>query len=557
MARMAAIFVLLLVVGGLSWPGFARADPLEVAVQDDGSIVEDWKGRREPALNHAVDLGAKWVRVTLLQQKVARDGWGDYDQAVARIRAHGLKPEVTVTLGPNTPPELWSPNAFGRFVGQVVSRYRGQVARFGLYNEPNITPWFPDMLLEEKAKYYRAFYLTGYRAARAANPSAQILMAELAPSKATNFMRALFCLDRWGEPLGNCEKLITDGFAYHPYQFNAPPTERVGGYAVGIGRLDDITLVLGQAHAAGRVSTPAGASPPLYLNEFGYFSRGEAGRALALTLPDQIRGAWLKQAFKRACETAGVKQLSQYGLYATPPEWPGIWDTSIINGFGQPDYAFQTLRKWIQDNPTCITGSGTPPQATRPPTTPTTTTPAKPATTYPSGGTGGAPGGSGTTGGSGTSGSWTANGSGTLTGGATGGGTTGKRTTGRSGIGGTGAAARLATPKLRLGTSVRRHQPALRRRGVRISLRCTSTCAIRTGTTIAVRGAKRRYKLARITRLLVAKDRVVVELRLTKKARGHLTRALRKRTGLATIIVSARNASGLIDREKRRVRLLR
>ena len=111
--------------------------------------------------------------------------------------------------------------------------------------------------------------------------------------------------------------------------------------------------------------------------------------------------------------------------------------------------------------------------------------------------------------------------------------------------------------KLHLGSSGRRRQRALRQGGLRIALRCTAGCAIRTGTTIAIPGG-RTYKLARVTRLLAARTRVVVELPLTKKARAALTGALRrKRTGLATVKVSAVDSSGRADREKRRMRLAR
>ncbi len=108
-----------------------------------------------------------------------------------------------------------------------------------------------------------------------------------------------------------------------------------------------------------------------------------------------------------------------------------------------------------------------------------------------------------------------------------------------------------------LGISGRRHQSALSAGALRIAVRCTAACAVRTGTTIAIEGSDRRYKLARVSRLLAAKTRVTVELALTDKVHTALSKALgRDRTGLATVNVSAKTASGAVDRDKRRFRIL-
>ena len=152
-----AVFFVLLVIGLLARPASALADALNVVVEDDGSIVENWQGRRESALRAAVALGAKSVRVMVTEGKVSEDGFGDFDAAISRIRAYGLRPQITVTLGPRTRPDLWRPDRFAAFVTEVVSRYKGRSSLYGLYNEPNVTGWFPDMPLGWKASAYLPF----------------------------------------------------------------------------------------------------------------------------------------------------------------------------------------------------------------------------------------------------------------------------------------------------------------------------------------------------------------------------------------------------------------
>ena len=81
---------------------------------------------------------------------------------------------------------------------------------------------------------------------------------------------------------------------------------------------------------------------------------------------------------------------------------------------------------------------------------------------------------------------------------------------------------------------------------------------IRSGTTIAIPGVTRRIKVKRVTRRLAANSRVIVKIRLSKKAQRALSRALRgKHIGLATVKVSAVGSAGGLDRQKRRLRVLR
>ncbi len=124
--------------------------------------------------------------------------------------------------------------------------------------------------------------------------------------------------------------------------------------------------------------------------------------------------------------------------------------------------------------------------------------------------------------------------------------------------GGTGATggAGAGTAAFRLGVSSRRRQSILRQSGIRVAVRCSARCTVRARTRVAV-GAKR-PKLAPTSRVLGAGVRATLEMALSTRARAGLERAFAAgRTGLATVALSARDASGRSDLKSRRVRLVR
>ncbi|MGI8595254.1 MAG: PQQ-dependent sugar dehydrogenase [Solirubrobacteraceae bacterium] len=127
---------------------------------------------------------------------------------------------------------------------------------------------------------------------------------------------------------------------------------------------------------------------------------------------------------------------------------------------------------------------------------------------------------------------------------------------GAGGTGGAGSGAGAGTATVQLGASLRRRQPVLRQRGIRVAVRCSTRCTVRTRTTIAVGG--KRHKVARASRVLDAGVRATLRIPLSARARAALTRAFRGGgTGLATLALSAQDAAGRVDREARRVRLVR
>lgn len=118
------------------------------------------------------------------------DAWAKYDNIVTLAEQQGL--QILARL--STPPD-WVSNRtvagrapfppdnisdYGDFVAAVVSRYRGRITYFQLWNEPNIYPEWGEQPVSAEA--YTELLCEGYRRAKAANPEAIILSGALAPT---------------------------------------------------------------------------------------------------------------------------------------------------------------------------------------------------------------------------------------------------------------------------------------------------------------------------------------------------------------------------------------
>ncbi|MFO7918206.1 MAG: cellulase family glycosylhydrolase [Anaerolineae bacterium] len=118
-----------------------------------------------------------------------KSAWEKYDYIVDAAEKHDL--EIIARLD-NPPPwsrsvgdapgwELAPPDAyadFGDFVYAVVSRYRGRVRYYQIWNEPNIYPEWGEQPVDPEA--YTELLKVAYRRAKEADPNCVILAAGLA-----------------------------------------------------------------------------------------------------------------------------------------------------------------------------------------------------------------------------------------------------------------------------------------------------------------------------------------------------------------------------------------
>ena len=165
--------------------------------------AEPWK--REQALQMIADAGFHWIRQEFPWEDIEihgkgdfedrrhepyRSAWEKYDHIVDTAGQHGLEivprlsnppawtRALTNTIGAYAPPDDLTD--WGDYVAAVVSRYRGRVRYYQLWNEPNIYPEWGEQPVDPVG--YTRLLCEGYRRAREADPNAVIVSGALAPT---------------------------------------------------------------------------------------------------------------------------------------------------------------------------------------------------------------------------------------------------------------------------------------------------------------------------------------------------------------------------------------
>ena len=165
--------------------------------------VEVWK--REQSLQMIADAGFHWVRQEFPWEDIEihgkgdfedrrhephRSAWEKYDNIVDLAEKYGLEVvprlsnppawtrALTDTIGAKAPPDDLAD--WGDYVHAVVSRYRGQLRYYQLWNEPNIYDEWGERPVDPEG--YTQLLCEGYHRAKEADPDAIIISGALAPT---------------------------------------------------------------------------------------------------------------------------------------------------------------------------------------------------------------------------------------------------------------------------------------------------------------------------------------------------------------------------------------
>lgn len=178
----------------------ANLDPFAVNVFLEQEVDP---AKREQAVRMAAEAGFHWLRQEFTWEDIEihgkgdfedrrhepyRSAWEKYDQIVDLADQYGMEvivrisnpPEWTRAAGsqPGTfaPPD--NPQDFADFVRAVVTRYKGRVRYYQLWNEPNIYPEWGAYAIDPEE--YTELLKAGAMAAREADPEAVIIAGALA-----------------------------------------------------------------------------------------------------------------------------------------------------------------------------------------------------------------------------------------------------------------------------------------------------------------------------------------------------------------------------------------
>ena len=382
------------------------ATGMEVALSDDGIFVYQAYFKRARAFRLARALGVSRIRVNLTwagalgnhqakrRRRPARIRYHlhRYDDAIDAAARHGIRVQLTLTgkapafatadhkVGATRP----SARRYGEFVRAMAQHFKGRVDRYSIWNEPNYVSWLRP--LEDEPKIYRRLYIAGYSAIKAVAPRAAVLIGETSPHDSPDrslapldFIRRVACVSPSYTLDRDCASrakvpggaLRADGYAQHPYDFKNPPSNDWGGRDnVTIGSLRYLTATLDRLRSANALRTPGGGAMPVYLTEFGYFTRGRR------RIPESTHARYLPQAFDIARANGRVRQLLQWGLVTPPDGYPGSWfDTSIVRRSGEPREPYRTLLEWAKDQRRSRGVSWPPKRIALPPARPSADTP--------------------------------------------------------------------------------------------------------------------------------------------------------------------------------------
>jgi hypothetical protein len=190
------------------------------------------------ALDDAVTVGAKWVRVDLSWEDIQPDSpsryqWDRFDRVVRAARKRslhvlaviGYTPQwarsASCTAGQACGPA--DPATFAAFARQATTRYSAMgVHTWEIWNEENIGFWAPH---PDPAAYTRLLRATT-RAMRAADPTATLLLGGLAAVPTNPKQNQVSQYDYLTAVAKLGALHLVDAVSYHPYTFPYLPSAK-------------------------------------------------------------------------------------------------------------------------------------------------------------------------------------------------------------------------------------------------------------------------------------------------------------------------------------------
>jgi hypothetical protein len=373
-AAIAAMSTAAVLMGACGASDVRAARGMEIALQDDPVFVSQNYFKMDRGFRLARSFGVTRLRVNVnwafmmssAQQRARRKpsglvyGFGRFDRTIDTAAKYGIRIHASLTgpaprwaTGNRRKASGYRPNAreFERFATAAAQYFKGRVDRYSIWNEPNWKTWLSPS--RAAPGLYRALYLRGYRAIKAVDPAAKVLIGETSPyrrrgfsSAPIAFLRSLTCVNKRYRRSGRCPQIRTDGYAHHPYDFAHSPSFRYPGKDnATMGTLGNLTRALDRIQRAGALRYNGRGRIPLYLTEFGYFASGHRA------LPRRTRSRYLVQGFARALRNGRVRSQLQYLLVSPPRRFPwSFFDLGLVTTSGRKHPQFSALQRWYRAN---------------------------------------------------------------------------------------------------------------------------------------------------------------------------------------------------------------
>jgi hypothetical protein len=322
--------------------GPPRTEPLRIQLPVNAAELGDADLAR--ALDKARAAGATeigggvaWWFVTQGRAPDQYD-WSAVDRLVAAASARGMAVRLQLTGTPDAAhPEtlaqepdhdrrIWYPPRgpgqlaqWARFVGDTVRRYAGRVGAVELWNEPNIDEfWAPS----PEPAAYAALLEAGYRAAKQADPSIQVVFAGLSHND-VGYLQRFYADARRAFPEAASHHYFFDVLDVHPYTDGRSPDDTSPDTVV-LGRYGPVDKSLAGLRlmkaVMDRQEGSAGGGKRIVIGEFGYTT---TGTETAAAVPDPRRAYFLKRALALAADMGFLTGVTWYGYLPDSSNDPG------------------------------------------------------------------------------------------------------------------------------------------------------------------------------------------------------------------------------------------
>jgi hypothetical protein len=296
--------------------------------------VEDWKIDR--SLQLISEAGFKWIRQEFPWEDIEIEGkgifvdhreggevssWKKYDHIVDLAEEYGI--ELIVRL--DNPP-AWSRAAgneggtlappddfadYGDFVYAVVSRYKGRINYYQIWNEPNIYPEWGEAAVDPEA--YTELLKVGYTRAKEADPDVVILSAGLAPTTEVserNLMDLVFLQRMYDAGAADYFDILSvQGYGL----WNGPTDRRIEADRANFGRvmlIRELMVQNGDAHKPIWASEVGWNALPKEFDGFPYYGR----------VSEELQADYTAAAYRLAQEEWPWMGVMSYWFFRRPSD---------------------------------------------------------------------------------------------------------------------------------------------------------------------------------------------------------------------------------------------
>jgi hypothetical protein len=301
-----ALTLLLPAVAPAAEPGITPMGHIAGKAVPEASAMAD-------ALQNA-PAGRKWARLFFDWNQTEHTDDGPYDQGtlssfdarIAALRNAGIKVAITVQSPPAWAPTINSDAGaakYAEFMADLATRWKGKVAVWELWNEPDDNLFWPD---GPKSDRYATLLKKTTPLIRAADPAATVIVGGLVGND-FEFVEQLY--DHGAGPYFDGVGLHTDTSCRidPPNVFYREPSGRIGRYAFTGYREVHATLAAhGDAHKQ------------LYMTEIGWTDAADIrctdGRDRSNGVTAEKQAQYLKEAYACFAADPYVKMASWYTL---------------------------------------------------------------------------------------------------------------------------------------------------------------------------------------------------------------------------------------------------